>query len=137
VLRLVYEDAQTKLTRQQTLDDWPPDFLKPSPPSLWRWLDAASERGLLHRDGRGRRSSPFRYWLPNKLEKWLADPLLFVHYPELFQEMRDAERIVKQEKEAKENPKQAEEGAVPDPDIPLEDLFGLLALHGSRAKGEA
>jgi hypothetical protein len=135
VLRLVFEDAQTKLTRQQTLDDWPPDFLKPSPPSLWRWLDAASERGLLHRDGRGRRSSPFRYWLPAKLEQWLADPLLFVHYPELFQEMRDVERIAKKEKEAKENPKQAEEG-YPNADTPLEDLFGMLALHGSRAKEE-
>ncbi len=50
--------------------------------------------------------------------------------------MRNAERIAKKEKEAKENPNKAEEGAVPNPDIPLEAMFGLLALHGSRAKEE-
>jgi len=59
---------------------------------------------------------------------------MIVHYPELYQEMRNAERIAKKEKEAKENPNQAEEGAIPNADTPLEDSFGLLALHGSRAK---
>ncbi|MFL5241073.1 MAG: AAA family ATPase [Gemmataceae bacterium] len=136
VLRLVFEDAQTKLTRQQALDDWPPDFLKPTAQTLWRWLDAASERGLLHRDGLGRRTSPFRYWLPGKLDQWLADPWLFVHNPELYEEMLAAERASKRELQQQQSEKQAEEDAARKAQILHEPLLGLAPMEGSRATGE-
>ena len=35
-------------------------------------------------DGKGLRSSPFRYWLPDREDHWRQDPLAFLHMPELF-----------------------------------------------------
>jgi hypothetical protein len=32
-------------------------------------------RGFVLHDGSGRKSSPFRYWLPEKEAQWLQDPL--------------------------------------------------------------
>src|SRR5438876_1660194 len=39
VLRMVLEDAPQKLTRLDILDEWPADFAKPDPVTLWRWLE--------------------------------------------------------------------------------------------------
>jgi hypothetical protein len=84
VLRIVLEDADAKLTRRQILDQWPPDYLKPTLHSVWRWLDRACERALIHRDGAGRKNSPFRYWLPAKLEAWQADPFWMLLHSDPF-----------------------------------------------------
>jgi hypothetical protein len=35
---------------------------------LWHWLDRAVATGLLLRDGTGRKSDPFRFWLQEKNE---------------------------------------------------------------------
>jgi hypothetical protein len=59
----VLEDAVEKLTRQNILDRWPPDFRKPDSATLWRWLERAVARGLVRQEGTGRCNDPFRYWL--------------------------------------------------------------------------
>jgi hypothetical protein len=74
VLRLVLDDAPQKLTRQDILAEWPPDFAKPHPSRLWRWLDGAVQRGLIACEGVGRKSDPFRYWLPEREAVWKKDP---------------------------------------------------------------
>jgi len=73
-MRLVLEDAPQKLTRQDILAEWPPDFAKPHPTKLWRWLDAGVQRGLIACEGTGRKSDPFRYWLPAREAIWKEDP---------------------------------------------------------------
>jgi hypothetical protein len=73
-LRLVLDDAPQKLTRHDILAEWPPDFAKPRPAQLWRWLDGAVQRGLIACEGAGRKSDPFRYWLPEREAVWKEDP---------------------------------------------------------------
>jgi hypothetical protein len=73
-LLMVLEDAPQKLTRQDILAEWPPDFDKPNPTSLWRWLDRAVQRGLVACEGTGRKRDPFRYWLPEREAVWKQDP---------------------------------------------------------------
>lgn len=70
VLRLVFEEAPQKLTRQDVLLEWPPDFDKPSPATLRRWLDRAREHQLIAEEGTGRKTDPFRYWLPSREDHW-------------------------------------------------------------------
>jgi hypothetical protein len=82
-LRIVLEDAPTKLRRQDILDKWPPDYVTPSKVTLWRWLDRAVDEGLIQREGAGRCNSPYRYYLSEKIEQWLDDPLVFLDDPEL------------------------------------------------------
>jgi len=65
-LRMVLEDAWDKVTRQQILAQWPPDFDKPSPSTLWAWLQRAVAAGQVCQKGSGRRSDPFCYWLPGR-----------------------------------------------------------------------
>jgi hypothetical protein len=74
-LRLLLEGARGKLTRQQILDGWLPDF-RPAPDAgtLCRWLQRAVEAGVVSRDGTGRRNDPFRYCLPAQEERWRQDP---------------------------------------------------------------
>jgi hypothetical protein len=60
----VLSDACTKLTRQEILDRWPPDYSKPDSSTLWRWLGRAVAQGLARQLGTGRPGDPFRYWLP-------------------------------------------------------------------------
>jgi hypothetical protein len=70
-LRLVLEGAQGKMTRQEILDGWLPDYLPaPDPGTLARWLLRAVTLGQLCRDGTGRRNEPFRYWLPEQEKLW-------------------------------------------------------------------
>jgi AAA domain len=66
VLRVMLEGTCFKLTRSHILDEWSSDFPKPHPGTLARWLDRAVERGLVKRDGAGRKSDPFYYWLPER-----------------------------------------------------------------------
>jgi hypothetical protein len=74
LLRLVLEAARGKLTRAEILAGWPGEP-RPDATTLWRWLERAAAGGLLHREGRGKKHWPFRYWLPGQEEKWRADPL--------------------------------------------------------------
>jgi WD40 repeat protein len=53
--------------------------LKHEPATLWRWLDRARSLGLVRQDGRGTKSSPFRYWLP---ERENDDAFLLIHQAE-------------------------------------------------------
>jgi len=57
------------------LEQWPGDYAKPCSMTLWRWLDEAVRHGLIAQTGTGRRSDPFRYWLPEKMVEWEANPL--------------------------------------------------------------
>jgi hypothetical protein len=75
VLRIVLEDAARKLKRKEILAQWPPDYLRPDASSVWHWLEQGVSRGLIRRDGAGRRNAPFRYWLPEREEKWKEDPM--------------------------------------------------------------
>jgi hypothetical protein len=112
LLRTVFEEAKTKLTRPQILDDWPLDLAKPAGQTLWRWLNAAGDRGLVQRDGRGRKGEPFRYWLPGKIEEWLADPMLFMNNYELYEETWMAQQKAEPEEDVQEKEKRlAEEKA--------------------------
>jgi hypothetical protein len=67
---MVLEDAPQKLTRQDILAEWPPDFDKPAPATLRRWLDRAVEQDAVKVEGRGRKCDPLRYWLPETEAKW-------------------------------------------------------------------
>ncbi len=74
-LRLILMDAPQKLTREDILAEWPPDWDAPKATSLWRLLRRAVERGLIACQGAGRRSDPFRYWLPQREAVWREHPL--------------------------------------------------------------
>jgi hypothetical protein len=74
-LHMVLADAPQKLTRRDILDEWPPDFDKPSAGTLAKWLNRAVERSLIAREGTGRKSDPFRFWLPAREEVWKQNPL--------------------------------------------------------------
>jgi hypothetical protein len=73
-LRMVLEDANNKLTRQQIEEEWPADFERPSGSTLWRCLERAVTQGLVLREGTGRKYDPFRYWLLSQQVKWDNDP---------------------------------------------------------------
>ena len=75
VLRLVFEDARSELTRQQILAQWPTAYPCPNAVTLWQRLTDAHERGLIRRDGTGHRSDAFRYYLPEKMDTWKDDPI--------------------------------------------------------------
>jgi hypothetical protein len=75
ILRIVLEDAQRELTRQEILEQWPTTYPAPRPRTLWQWLNSAFEQGLVRIEGDGRRTDPFRYYLPEKMEEWEKDPI--------------------------------------------------------------
>jgi AAA domain len=85
VLRMVLEDAPQKLTRLDILDEWPEDYPKPSPTTLWNWLQSAVIAKLVTVEGTGRKADPFRYWLASTEARWRED-FLYVH---LEQQARD------------------------------------------------
>ncbi len=72
-LRVVFEDAEGKLTRRDILAQWPADFARPADTSLYAWLCRAAGLGLIAHQGAGRRNDPFRYWLPTKEAEWKKD----------------------------------------------------------------
>jgi hypothetical protein len=74
-LRHVLTDASYKLTLQSILDDWPRHERRPNMNLLWRWLSRAVKDGLVLRDGTGHKDDPHRYWLPEREQEWLADPI--------------------------------------------------------------
>jgi hypothetical protein len=89
-LRMVLEGATGKLTRQEILDGWLPDFLpRPDGRTLSRWLAQASSSGQVCREGTGHRGDAFRYWLPGREEVWEKDP-----WYKLNEEMEAARRQV-------------------------------------------
>jgi hypothetical protein len=75
---MVLEDAPQQLTRCDILDEWPPEFDKPSAKSLWRWLDRAVKEKLVLCEGTGRRNDPHRYCLPERMAIWQNDPIFAI-----------------------------------------------------------
>lgn len=95
VLRVVLEDATHKLTRTEILKQWPDDFPKPDPKSVWQWLDRAVSEGRVLCDGLGRRSHPFRYWLPGAEKRWIDRGLYLEDLPDIDPPPRDAKETAK------------------------------------------
>jgi KaiC/GvpD/RAD55 family RecA-like ATPase len=85
-LRMVLEEAPHKLTREQILEDWPEQYRKPCPVTMWQWLQAAVASELVRVEGNGRRSDPLRYWLPASEARWRGDPTYEMH--EMMEESR-------------------------------------------------
>jgi hypothetical protein len=73
--RMVLENAPQKLTRQDILAEWPEDFVKPDPATLWKWLKRALAENQIACEGTGRKGDPFRYWLPEREAVWKQHPL--------------------------------------------------------------
>jgi hypothetical protein len=72
-LRAVLEDADRKLTCLQLLRAWPEDGDPPVERTLRRWLAAGVARGLVSRDGTGRKGEAYRYWLPGHEKRFFPD----------------------------------------------------------------
>lgn len=89
VILMVLEDAHGPLTRRELLEQWPDDFPKPAEPTLWRWLSHAVAVGMAKSEGTGRKSDPFRYWLPIMEDKWRSDPMHMIYQSE-----REAQRMM-------------------------------------------
>ena len=70
LVEMVLNDAPQKLTRLDILDEWPPDFDKPSVVTLQSWLNRALDRSLILREGSGRRADPYRYWFASREDWW-------------------------------------------------------------------
>ena len=70
-----FASAPGKLTRQELRALWPAGRGGPADVTLWRWLERATDGGLLLRDGTGHRGTPYRYWLPAREAEWMKDPL--------------------------------------------------------------
>jgi hypothetical protein len=66
-------EAHHKLTRQDILDSWSPDYPRPDATTLWRWLSRAVAGGIVRQEGTGRPRDPFRYWLPQREELMRPD----------------------------------------------------------------
>jgi hypothetical protein len=94
-LQAVLEEAVHKLTRREILQQWPEDFEKPAPNTLWRWLQRAVAEGRVCQDGTGRKSAPFRYWLPGQVEKWKREGLYLEDLPPLGELQGVGERFVR------------------------------------------
>ena len=63
------------MSRQEILEEWPPDFDKPGSTTLFRWLERAVRESLILSEGSGRKADPFRYWLAEREAVWKQDPL--------------------------------------------------------------
>jgi hypothetical protein len=107
VLQGMFEEAHNKLSRAQILATWPDDYPKPHRSTLWRWLDRALKEGRIHRDGNGRRTRPFRYWLVGQEARWKHDPLHKPDLPslqEVFLDMLKLQDSKKRRKKRKKKP---------------------------------
>jgi hypothetical protein len=67
----VLSEAQYKMTRQEILAHWPPDFDKPDSTTLYRWLNKAVANGTVCQEGKPREG--FRYWLRERNEYMRPD----------------------------------------------------------------
>jgi hypothetical protein len=56
---------------RELLADWPPDQSPPSPSMLYGWLQRATEEEKVVRLGRGTKTDPYRYRLPNEMDEYL------------------------------------------------------------------
>ena len=65
IVRRLLACPPRQLTRRQLLACWPEDLPLPHPTMLWKALDPALKRGQLFQEGAGRKSDPFRYYLPD------------------------------------------------------------------------
>ena len=100
VLRVVLEDALQKLTRASILKQWPDDFPRPHASALWRWLDRAVNDGLVMRDGLGRKTKPFRYWLPGAEDRWMERGFYLEDLPDIDPPPRNTKETAEQLTEA-------------------------------------
>jgi hypothetical protein len=66
VLSMVLEDADERLTQREILAQWPDDFRKPDQATISRALRKGVEEGQIRVQGSGRKTDPYRYWLPAK-----------------------------------------------------------------------
>jgi hypothetical protein len=84
VLREMLAEAPHKYTRMDFRMRWRGGG-RPTRATLGRWLEHGVALGLLHKDGRGTKAHPFRYWLPERVEEWRNDCLALALMPELRQ----------------------------------------------------
>jgi hypothetical protein len=70
VLKGVLENSRGTMTRQQILEEWPKEALRPGITALRTWLDRAAKDGLVLKEGAGIKKDPHRYWLPGIEAKW-------------------------------------------------------------------
>ena len=63
------QQARHGVVREQ----WPPDYPKPSVSCVWQNLERAVNAGLIVRSGTGRRTEPYRYWLPSREKELCRD----------------------------------------------------------------
>jgi hypothetical protein len=75
VLKGVLENSRGTMTRQQILEEWPQEALRPAKTALWTWLDRATKDGLVLKEGAGIKKDPHRYWLPGIEAKWQENML--------------------------------------------------------------
>jgi len=69
ILEMVLSDVPQKVTRRDILLEWPEDFDKPDPRTLYRWLDRAWIASSSSARARPQDGS-VRYWLPSMVEVW-------------------------------------------------------------------
>jgi hypothetical protein len=62
-LQAVLAGGRPRETRKGIRGHWPADKPRPSPATLYRWLERAVTCGLIVRDGNGVRCKPYRYGL--------------------------------------------------------------------------
>jgi hypothetical protein len=100
VLRQVLEDAEQKLTRLDVLDEWPDDFPKPAPKTLWTWLKRAAADKLIEVEGTGRKNDPLRYWLTATEERWRKEHPFYDHFERQRRELKLPYRSLREHKRA-------------------------------------
>jgi hypothetical protein len=69
-LHAILEQSEGPLTRRAILRRWPDSAVPPAKLTLWKWLGRAVQEGRVLQEGRGTRREPFRYQLPEMVEKW-------------------------------------------------------------------
>jgi hypothetical protein len=105
MLKLVLSDANRRLPRAEIVADWPEDALRPHATSIWRWLDRAVAAGWVRCSGSGRRTDPYRYWLPEREPYFMPElpPLEPLDSPEreerLAEDLEFAKKLVGKNKE--------------------------------------
>ena len=59
-------ESSEALTLKEVAEYWPDDAIRPSPSTLYTWLNTAVEIKMIRREGRGARGDAFRYRLENQ-----------------------------------------------------------------------